>query len=135
MTDQIIRKSIHLRASQQQVWAFLTDPDKLSQWFHKPQAPLKAGEPYQVIKKDSEERLMWGNVLRADPFTRLTYEFSIHIMAETVSIVDWTLTPVDGGVMLSLEHTGLPAGAEGYGLVLALDEGWDKHLGTLRGLT
>lgn len=135
MTDTTIRKAIHIKATAEQVWGFLTDPEKLERWFHKPQAPMEQGKSYHVMKKDSDERLMWGDVLLTEPFTRLRYEFSLHMMPELVSIVDWTITPEEGGVWLSLEHTGLPAGEAAYGLVLGLDEGWDKHLGQMRALT
>jgi len=36
MTDTILQKSIYLKASPAQVWAYLTDPAKLAIWFHKP---------------------------------------------------------------------------------------------------
>ncbi len=48
------------------------------------------------------------------------------------STVKWMLEDVAGGTRLSLEHTGLPQGAEAYGLTLALDKGWDDHLARMR---
>jgi len=44
MTDTVLQKSIFLKASPEQVWAYLTDPDKLAIWFHKPNAPLAIGD-------------------------------------------------------------------------------------------
>ena len=53
-------------------------------------------------------------------------------MGNAVSVVKWTLEPVAGGTKLALEHEGLPQGADAFGLILALDNGWDEHLGKMR---
>jgi len=31
-----------------------------------------------------------------------------------------------------LRHEGLPQGQDAFGLTLALDKGWDEHLGRMR---
>ncbi|MEK0165774.1 SRPBCC domain-containing protein [Phaeobacter sp. JH20_36] len=131
MTDTILRKSIYLRATPAQVWAYLTEPEKLAIWFHKPQTPLVEG-PYEMFGTESGKRLMWGEVLLAEPFTRLDYSFTIAPMGDGTSTVSWTLEEVPGGTNLSLTHTGLPQGVEAFDLLLALDKGWDEHLGRMR---
>ncbi|MFV1599138.1 MULTISPECIES: SRPBCC family protein [unclassified Phaeobacter] len=131
MTDTILRKSIYLRATPAQVWAYLTEPEKLAIWFHKPQNPLVEG-PYEMFGTESGKRLMWGEVLLAEPFTRLDYSFTIAPMGDGTSTVSWTLEEVPGGTNLSLTHTGLPQGVEAFDLLLALDKGWDEHLGRMR---
>ena len=131
MSNTILRKSIYLKATPAQVWAYLTDPDKLAIWFHKPDTALTSGE-YQMIGKDSGERFMWGEVLLAEPFTRLEYTFAITPMGDQTSTVKWQLTEVPGGTNLSMTHEGLPQGADAFGLTLALDKGWDDHLGQMR---
>ena len=131
MTDTILRKSIYLKASPAQVWAYLTDPAKLAIWFHKPDVPLVEGS-YEMFGTDSGEKLMWGTVLVAEPYSRLEYTFSINPMGDQVSTVKWALNEVPGGTNLSLRHEGLPQGAEAFGLTLALDKGWDDHLARMR---
>ena len=131
MTDTILRKSIYLKASPAQVWAYLTDPAKLAIWFHKPDAPLVEGH-YEMFETDSGEKLMWGTVLVAEPYSRLEYTFTINPMGDQVSTVKWALNEVPGGTNLSLRHEGLPQGAEAFGLTLALDKGWDDHLARMR---
>jgi len=131
MTDTILRKSIYLRATPAQVWAYLTDPDKLAIWFHKPNSALAVGD-YEMFGTESGDKLMWGQVLVAEPFTRLEYTFTIKPMGDAVSTVKWRLDEVAGGTNLSLRHEGLPQGAEAFGLTLALDKGWDEHLGRMR---
>lgn len=131
MTDTIIRKSIYLKAAPAEVWAWLTDPDKLAIWFHKPPSELTEGD-YEMFGTESGDRLMWGTVLVSKPHTQLEYTFTIAPMGDKVSTVRWRLAEVPGGTNLSLVHEGLPQGEEAYGLTLALDKGWDDHLGRMR---
>ncbi len=64
MTDTILQKSIYLRATPNQVWAYLTDPAKLAIWFHKPERTLVEGD-YEMFGTESGDKLMWGKVLVA----------------------------------------------------------------------
>jgi len=132
MTESVLRKMIYLKANKEQVWAYLTDPENLAIWFHKPEKPLVAGESYEMFGTTSGDKLMWGEVIAADPYSLLEYTFSIGPMNGASSTVRWTLEDVDGGTQLSLEHSGLPQGEEAFGLTLALDKGWDDHIGRMR---
>ncbi|MEJ6402530.1 SRPBCC family protein [Yoonia sp. 2307UL14-13] len=127
-----INKSIYLRASKHDVWEYLTEPDKLAIWFHKPPQALKAGESYEMFGSESGNKLMWGEVLTADPHDLLVYTFTIGPMGDAVSTVIWTLEEVPGGTRLSLLHEGLPMGIAAFDLTLALDKGWDDHIGRMR---
>lgn len=131
MTDTVLRKSIYLKATPAQVWAYLTEPEKLATWFHKPNTTLVEGD-YAMYGVDSGDKLMWGEVLIANPFSQLEYTFTIAPMGDAVSTVKWSLHEVPGGTHLSLVHEGLPQGADAFGLTLALDKGWDDHLGRMR---
>lgn len=132
MTDTTIRKSILIQASAERVWAFLTDPDKIGQWFHKPAAALQLGEVYECFGKDSGEVFMSGKVLVAEPHSRLEYEFNLVPFGNTSSHVAWALQEFEGGTRLSLIHSGLPDSAIASELMFNLDKGWDGHLGQLR---
>ena len=132
MTDTTLRKTVYLKASKKDVWAYLTEPDKLAIWFHKPERTLKTGDDYAMFGTTSGDRLMWGKVVRADPHDYLEYTFTIKPMGDAVSTVKWSLEDVPGVTRLSLEHAGLPQGAEGFDLTLALDKGWDEHIGRMR---
>ena len=131
MTENTLEKTIYLKATPAKVWEYLTSPEKLALWFHKPKVPLTDGA-YEMFGTESGDRLMWGEVLVAEPFTRLEYTFSIAPMAGQTSTVKWTLEEVAGGTKLSLSHEGLPQGEEAFGLTLALDKGWDEHLARMR---
>lgn len=131
MTDAILQKRIFLKATKPQVWAYLTEPEKLAIWFHKPKSPLTEG-PYEMFGTESGDRLMWGDVSVFEPHDVLEYTFTIKPLGDATSTVRWQLDDVAGGTMLSLEHSGLPQSAEAFGLILALDKGWDEHLARMR---
>jgi len=132
MTATTLRKSIYLKATPDSVWAYLTDPDKLALWFHKPTAPLVEGQVLEMFGTESGDKMIWGKVIAARPPEYLEYSFTIKPMGNTASTVKWTLEPVPGGTRLSLEHSGLPQTADGFGMVLALDKGWDDHISRMR---
>lgn len=132
MTNAVLQKQIFLRATPETVWAYLTEPARLAEWFHKPERPLAAGQKLEMFGTSSGDLLIWGEVRAARPPEYLEYTFTINPMGDAVSVVKWTLDPVPGGTRLGLVHEGLPQGAEAFGLILALDDGWDEHLGKMR---
>ena len=132
MTDTTLRKSIYLKAPRQMVWDYLTRPEHLAKWFHAPKAPLAEGQPFACYGAESGDRLIWGTVHVADAPNRLEYSFTVAPMGDAVSTVRWVLEDVPGGTRLSLAHSDLPKGVDAFGLTLALDEGWDKHLQQMR---
>lgn len=132
MTSTVLRKTIFLRAPRSEVWAFLTEPEKLAKWFHAPKATLKEGGKLELFGATSGDRVIWGNVLVARAPEYLEYTFTVEPMGNAESLVKWTLNEVPGGTQLSLVHEGLPASAEAFGLILALDKGWDEHFMQMR---
>jgi uncharacterized protein YndB with AHSA1/START domain len=132
MTDNTLRKSIYVKASRAQVWAFLTDPDKLKTWFHAPKAPLALGEHFELFGTDRDDKLAWGRVRDYSEGERLEYTFTIEAMDGVKSKVIWTLKDAEPGTRVSLVHSGLPRGAQAFDLLLALDKGWDGHIADLR---
>ncbi|MEW2917247.1 SRPBCC domain-containing protein [Ruegeria sp. ANG10] len=132
MTHAVLQKTIFLRAEPTTVWAYLTDPDRLSEWFHKPERPLAAGQKLEMFGTTSGDLLIWGEVRVARPPEYLEYTFTVKPMGDAVSVVKWTLDPVPGGTRLALQHEGLPQSAEAFGLILSLDSGWDEHFGKMR---
>ncbi|GFE49154.1 hypothetical protein So717_09070 [Roseobacter cerasinus] len=132
MTAPVLRKTIFLKATRAEVWAFLTEPEHLAKWFHPPKQALTEGQRLEMHGATSGDLLIWGEVKVARPPEYLEHTFSVKPMGDAVSLVKWTLSEVTGGTQLSLEHSGLPATAEGFGVVLSLDKGWDEHLGQMR---
>lgn len=132
MTQRTLQKTIFLRASRADVWAYLTEPDKLAKWFHAPKSTLQAGGKLALYGAKSGECVIWGDVLVVRPPEYLEYTFTVKPMGEAKSTVKWTLGDVPGGTQLSLVHEGLPTSAEAFDLILALDKGWDEHFMQMR---
>ena len=138
MTKEItIQKSLILNTDQQTVWDFLTKKDKLALWFHPAKADLVEGEEFALVgKNDAGEmtNICWGSVLEMQVPTLLRYTFTIKPLGGSLTTVTWTLEDLGGATRLSLKHEGIEAAAgESYmNLLLALDNGWDKHLASMR---
>ena len=137
MTDATINKSIILNAPRETVWSYLTDKNKLGQWFHPAKADLAEKQDYTLIKKEedgSTTNMCWGNVLQMNEPSLLVYTFTVKPLGGAMTTVTWTLEEIRGGTKLSLAHEGLEAaaGEAAMGLLMALDTGWDKHLASLR---
>jgi len=130
MTPSILEKSLFLKADAETVWRYLTDPGGLETWFHRPDVPLEVGQRYSMCSAGGTP--ITGEVLRAEAPEYLEYTFHVPPMGENVSTVKWRITPVAGGCKLSLIHEGLPQEAAAFGLVLALDAGWEEHFGKMR---
>lgn len=132
MTETTLSKTIYLAAPRAKVWDYLTQPEHLAKWFHAPKEPLQEGGKLEMFGTESGDLLIWGTVTKAQKPDLLEYTFTVKPMGDAVSTVRWTLTDVPGGTQLSLVHDGLPQGAEAFGLILAMDKGWDEHLMRMR---
>lgn len=137
MSDTTISKSIVFSASRDTVWAFLTEKDKLGEWFHAAEADLASNQEYTLFKTEDDgsiTKMCWGTVIEMNKPSRLVYSFTIKPLGGAMTTVTWTLEEVQGGTKLSLVHEGIgeAAGAAAMGLLVALDEGWDKHLAGLQ---
>jgi uncharacterized protein YndB with AHSA1/START domain len=128
MTDTTIRKSVFLAADQKTVWAHLTDAKLLGNWFHPAQENLAEGQDFTLVSQKDGDRMCWGKVEIATPYDYMKWAFTVGPLNGVMSTVEWRLAPAPGGTRLSLEHSGLPQGAAGYGLVMALDKGWHGFL-------
>lgn len=124
MTDTTIRKTVFLAADKTQVWEFLTRADKLGRWFHPADEDLAEGQDYTLRNGIDGDRMCWGRVEEMRPPEYMKWSFTVGPLDGQLTTVEWQLDTAPGGTRLSLVHSGLPADADGYGLVLALDHGW-----------
>ena len=108
------------RATPEDVWDALTDPERLPRWFAPVTGDLREGGRYQVVGNA-------GGVVeecRAPERFALTWE-----MGDQVSWVEVVLAPVDGGTELTLRHEAhvVPEFWEQFGPG-AVGVGWDLAL-------
>lgn len=136
--NDTITKTVFFRASRRTVWAFLTEKDKLAEWFHPAEADLADGEDYALLGHAPDGGVVkqcWGTVEHWEPPSKLIYSFTVKPLNGIMTRVTWTLDEALGGTRLTLNHEGLAAADDAaLGLLLALDAGWDEHLGRLRNL-
>ncbi|MFK7992915.1 MAG: SRPBCC domain-containing protein [Granulosicoccus sp.] len=138
MSTTIINKTIFIDAPKETVWDYLTDKNKLGEWFHPATENLEEGKPYTLLgdANDTSTRMCWGDVLKAIKPLQLSYTFKIKPLGDAVTTVHWTLEDAAGGTRVTLLHEGIgeAAGDAALGLLMALDKGWDEHFGKLRGI-
>jgi len=132
-----ISKTIFINAPAAKVWDYLTERTKLGAWFHPAREDLALGQDYTLIGSGGDQNadaLIWGNVLAMEPPRYLSYTFLIPPFDGRETVVSWTLEDVLDGTRLSMTHEGIAAAAGDtpLPLLLALDDGWDKHLNALR---
>jgi len=137
MSDTTITKTIFLNADTETVWAFLTDKDKLAEWFHSADSNLEQGSDYALVGQADDGtsvKKCWGSVVESERPERLVYTFTIEPFGGAMTTVTWLLAEASGGTRLTLQHEGISdaAGDAALPLLMALDAGWDAHLGRLR---
>ena len=137
MSNTTITKTCFFAAPREKVWAFLTEKEKLAQWFHSATADLVEGEDYKLVEKgidESEAGICWGTVLEMDKPSKLVYTFTIQPLNGAMTTVTWQLEEIEGGTKLTLKHEGVSeaAGKAAMGLLMALDKGWDEHVASMR---
>ncbi len=140
MSDTTITKTIFLNADAGTVWTYLTDKDKLAEWFHAANANLTQGSDYALIGHADDGapvKRCWGSVVESKRPEKLVYTFTIEPFGGAMTTVTWLLEEAYGGTRLTLHHEGIgeAAGDAALPLLMALDAGWDAHLGRLRDAT
>ena len=133
MSNSTITKSAFFVTTPEILWSYLTEADKLGEWYHPARQDLQADQDYELYNKENGEKWIWGSVLEWNPPKKLVYTFIIPPLEAISSKVTWVLEEAHGGTKLSLTHEGIEElGDAALGLLMALDDGWDEHIGSLR---
>jgi len=137
MSTTTITKSVFFNAPPERVWEFLTDKDKLGEWYHPAEADLAAGQEYSLYRVDEHDKKIpqiTGRVLEMKAPVKLVTTFVIEPFQGNETTVTWVLNEAAGGTRLVLTHEGIAeaAGEAALHLLLALDQGWNTHLSDLR---
>ncbi|MBX2881946.1 MAG: SRPBCC domain-containing protein [Granulosicoccus sp.] len=140
MPDSTMTKTIFLSTTREVVWSFLTEQDKLAQWFHPSDGPLVEGQKYELREKQSDgsfHKVCWGTVVSMDKPNSMEWTFTVGPLNGAMTSVNWNLEASNGGTRLTMTHSGIDeaAGEAALGLLLALDKGWDEHFASLRNAT
>jgi len=131
----MLRKTIILKAPPEHVWKFLTEKDRLATWFHEGENDLEKDGVYAVVTNTLGKegtRLCWGRVVEFDPPNTLVHTFTHQWLDGAETVCRWTLTRIDQGTILSLEHSGFENLPDRFEQVANHDVGWDEHFARLR---
>ncbi len=124
-----IRREIFIEAPQATVFAFFTDPDKMSRWM---------GVSHELDPRQGGIFLVnvhSGNIAKGEfrevtPNSRLVFTWGWDsedtVVPPGSSVIEVDLSPKDHGTLLVFTHSGLPHPA-----VAPHTEGWDHYLGRL----
>ncbi len=112
----------------ERVWRALTDPQELALWLMPNDFVPKLGHKFQfrTTPRGTWRGIVDCEILELDPPRRLSYSWLGDPKA-TATRVTWTLTPVEGGTRLVLEHRGF-RGFGGLLLRWILGRGWKRML-------
>lgn len=131
-TEPIVHER-QIEASPETVFAFFTDPEKLTRWLAVEATldPRPGGVcQHTYIDRDGQRHLMRGEFVEVSFPGRVVftwgYENDTTPPRPGESTVEVTLEPRDGGTWLRLEHRDLPQVARGDH-----DGGWATLLGRL----
>lgn len=125
----IVRREMFVAADQAVVFAFLTDPDKITRWMgvHCDSDPRPGGVYLLNVNNRDVAR---GEFEEVTPNSRIVYSFGWEDgtfgMTPGTTRVEIDLAPRDGGTQLTFVHSGLPEAAVG-----PHTQGWTHYLDRL----
>jgi uncharacterized protein YndB with AHSA1/START domain len=136
--DDTIERSVVLPQPVERVWAALTEADELARWFgQRVEVDLRPGGRLRFHWEDNAEEAVVDVV---EPPRRLSYAWrpfpgqeGVDILDGPHTLVEFTLTPVEGGTRLDLVESGFAALPPEVAEQARKDNegGWDGGLGDL----
>jgi uncharacterized protein YndB with AHSA1/START domain len=124
-----IKREMMIDADPSTVFAFLTDPDRLTRWMGTSATldPVPGGLFLLDVQDGFVAR---GEFKEVVPVTRLSYSWGWEHNRENVppgsSLIEIDLVPRKGRTLLKFKHSGLPPET-----VPAHEDGWNHYLGRL----
>ncbi|MBX3254139.1 MAG: SRPBCC domain-containing protein [Chitinophagaceae bacterium] len=127
-----IKHQFTFTQSPEAVWEYLTNPDLLAQWLMPNNFKPIVGHKFQFgtkpkLKLGFDGRI-YCEVLEIVPYRKLVYSWKGGLSKEKPSldsIVTWTLTPINSGTIVTLEHKGFK-GIKNYLAYFIMNKGWVK---------
>jgi uncharacterized protein YndB with AHSA1/START domain len=114
------------------IWAALTDPELIAQWFMPNDFEAEVGHRFSFRTQavGPWDGVSEGEVLAAEPFWRLQYSWrggSLELEGfgrYIDTVVTWTLSPLSNGTHVRLEHAGFTKDNEAVHAIMSSENGW-----------
>jgi len=127
----VVRREIQVGAPRANVFAFLTDPEKIMQWMGAEAATeAHPGGLYLLKGVGETKRAARGAFREVVPVHRLAYSFGwegSEAVPPGSSLIEIDLIERDGGTLLRMTHSGLPDAEQ----CARHAEGWAHYLARL----
>ena len=114
MADREIRHSIIISAPIEAVWAEITKvgTKQRAQLDSVLDTSFAPGDPLYYRSEDGSRVFMVGRVLVCEPPTVFSHTQVLTMRDDPLTVVTWTLEPVEGGTRVTLVNSGWPADAK-----------------------
>jgi uncharacterized protein YndB with AHSA1/START domain len=107
----------HIKASPAKVWAAITQPEQMMQWWGPDAGPtlraevdVRPGGRFSVVFRllNGTEHNPTGIYQEVIPEKKLAFTWDLQGVVEPESLVTFLLEPIEGGTRLTLTHAHLP---------------------------
>lgn len=123
--DDCVVQEVTIVAPRELVWEFFTDADRLVQWKGSDaRLEPQPGGIYRCVV--NEQAVAVGEYVTVSPYDEVSFTWGWEgddLLPPGASTVRVTLSDVDGGTLVHLEHTGLPLPRRALH-----DDGWTRFL-------
>jgi len=132
-----IRHQFFFQHSPEVVWEYLTRADLMAQWLMENDFEPIIGYDFQFKARPMPDchfdGIIYCKVLEVVPFKKLSYSWKLGPGGGKInidSLVEWTLSPKEGGTQLMLEHSGFKETEDVAinTLFTMMDAGWLKNI-------
>ena len=115
-------------------WRYLTDPDRVAEWFTEASPVGPEGAPYRLDFGDGS--VVDGRIVALEPGRRLAYSWAwTDAEPRLETLVTWTIEPLPGGgCRISLEHSGWSEAGADESLRDDHESYWSGYLDDLKAL-
>lgn len=129
-----IRLVIRTPATPELAWAYLTDPERIAEWFTEASPLGEVGSPYRL--DFGEESIVEGPVLEVVPGRRFAHGWAwLDAEPRQETVVHWEVRPLDdGGSEIELVHDGWAEAAADSAMRDDHEAYWSGYLDDLRDL-
>jgi uncharacterized protein YndB with AHSA1/START domain len=134
VTIDPIELAFETPASPELVWSFLTEPERVGQWFAEVVPIGAVGEPYRI--DFGEGSVVEGEILMLEPGRRFAHGWAwVDAEPGQPTRVEWRVEPLDGGgCRISLRHDGWAEAGASDALRDDHEAYWSGYLDDLRDL-